>query len=99
MKINLNVNSYEIKDLTKIIDSIDVIKKLCNNLENLSIAMEKNISIAERDFTSVNMDRTKVVISDLKKELSQADLEFTELLKSVNIYLEKIRSAWNHSWR
>lgn len=99
MKINLDINSYEIKDLKSIVNTIEIIKKLCKNLETLSTTMERNISVAEREFNSVNMERTKAVIAELKKNLGSADIEFDELLRSVNDYLAKIQNAWNTAWR
>lgn len=94
MKLNLRIDEYDVKSLKTINATVESIRKKCGALEQMASVMQRNIAIAERSFTSENMTRTKDVIKKYEKRLSDARAEFTELLKSVNEFTEKLKHAW-----
>lgn len=94
MRINDNIEDYDIKDLSAISSGITEIQKKVSGLEYMAEAMVNNITKVERDFTSVNMSRAKEIIQTYIGMLSEAREELTELTKSVEEYREKINNAW-----
>lgn len=94
MKLNLNIEEYDVKSLSKIQAYVESIQKKCNALEQMATVMEHNVALAERDFTSENMTRAKEILRGYIKRLGEARAEFTELLRSVDEFGEKLRLAW-----
>lgn len=96
MKINLNIEEYDVKSLSTIKAYVESIQKKCNTLEQMATVMERNISIAERDFTSENMLRAKEIMQKYITRLAGARVEFTELLRSVDEFAAKLEHAWRN---
>lgn len=94
MKINEDVEEYDVRNLEAIYSAVDDLHKRCSGLEENAALMERNISIAERDFTSENMERAKEVIKKYISTLADAGAELKELSDSANDFAEKLRRAW-----
>ena len=94
MKINQDIEDYDIKDLNAIATGISDIQKKVSPLETMEEAMVNNITKVEQSFTSVNMARAKEIIQKYIEILSNAQTELTELTGSVEEFEEKIRRAW-----
>lgn len=94
MRINEDIEDYDIKDLGAIASGISDIESKVNALETMAEAMVGNITKVEQSFTSVNMSRAKEIIQKYIEILSSAKAELTELTCSVEEFQEKIRRAW-----
>lgn len=94
MRINDNIEEYDVRNLEAIYSAAEDIHKKCAGLEQSAIIMEKNISIAEQDFTSENMVRAKEIMQKYIRQLSEARAELKELSDSANEFAEKLRKAW-----
>ncbi len=94
MKINENVEEYDVRNLEAIYSTVDSLQKSCSGLGQNAVLMERNISIAERDFTSENMERAKEIIKKYISKLAEAEAELKELSDSANDFAEKLRKAW-----
>ncbi len=94
MKINENVEEYDVRNLEAIYSAVDDLQKRCSSLGQNALLMERNISVAERDFTSENMERAKEVIKKYIERLSEAEGELKELADSAKDFAEKLRKAW-----
>ena len=67
---------------------------MISNLEQNALLMERNIGVAERDFTSENLLRAKEIIKKYIQTLGDAGVELKELALSVNDFAEKLKKAW-----
>lgn len=94
MRINGNVNEYDVRNLEGIYSAVDELQKKCSALGQNATLMERNISIAERDFTSENMARAKAIIKKYITKLTEAEAELKELSDSAKDFAEKLRKAW-----
>ena len=94
MRINENVEEYDVRNLEAIYSTVDDLLKSCLGLGQNAMLMERNISIAERDFTSENMERAKEIIKKYITKLSEAETELKELADSAKDFAEKLRKAW-----
>ena len=94
MKINDDIEEYDVGSLQAIFQTVDEILKKCSSLEQNALIMEKNIGVAERDFTSENLLRAKEIIKKYIQTLGNANVEIKELASSVNDFAEKLRRAW-----
>lgn len=94
MRINDNVEEYDVRNLEAIYSAVDELQKNCSGLGQNAILMERNISVAERDFTSENMERAKEIIKKYISKLSEAEAELKELSDSAKDFAEKLRRAW-----
>lgn len=94
MRINDNVEEYDVGNLEAIYSAVDELQKKCSNLGQNASVMERNVSIAERDFTSENMVRAKEVLRKYISMLSDAERELKELSDSARDFAEKLRKAW-----
>lgn len=94
MRINENVEEYDVRNLEAIYSAVDELQRSCSGLGQNATLMERNISIAERDFTSENMERAKEIIKKYIAKLSEAEGELKELSDSAKEFAEKLRRAW-----
>lgn len=94
MKINENIEEYDVRNLEAIYSTVDDLLKSCSGLGQNAMLMERNISIAEKDFTSENMERAKEIIKKYISKLSEAEGELKELADSAKEFAEKLRKAW-----
>ncbi len=94
MKINDDIEEYDVGSLQAIFQTVDEILKKISNLEQNALLMERNIGVAERDFTSENLLRAKEIIKKYIQTLGDAGVELKELALSVNDFAEKLKKAW-----
>ena len=94
MKINDNIEEYDIRSMNAILSCVESISKGCKMLENGASNLEHNISRAEANFQSENMARAKIIMKKYEATLEDAQLELKELLESVNAFSEKLKRAW-----
>lgn len=94
MKLNENIEEYDVKSIQSILHSVTDIKNSCKKLENGAVSLEHNIGMFEKSFDSENMSRAKEIIKKFVARLSDAERELGELLGSVNDYAEKLKRAW-----
>lgn len=94
MRINDYIEEYDVKNLEGIYSTVDDLQKKCSALGQSAALMERNISVAEKDFTSVSMVRAKEIIKKYISKLSEAEAELKELADSAKDFAEKLRKAW-----
>lgn len=94
MRINEDVQEYNVGNLEAIYSAVEGLQKRCSGLEQSALLMEQNISIAEKDFTSENMTRAKEIVKKYISTLSAAEVELKELADSVEDFAEKLRKMW-----
>lgn len=94
MRINDNIEEYDVRNLEAIYSAVETVNKQCAGLEQSARIMEHNISVAEKDFTSENMVRAKEIIKKYIQRLSEAGIELKELSDSAADFAEKLRQAW-----
>ncbi len=94
MRINNNIEEYDVRSLSAITESVETIRKSCKMLEHGAELLENNLRIATSHFDSENMARAREIIKKYIKKLSEAEIEFNELLASVNEFQEKLQRAW-----
>ena len=94
MRINENIEEYDVKNLEEIYSTVEELHKRCSALADNALLMEHNISLAENDFTSENMLRAKEVIKKYIEKLNEAKDELKELSDSAVDFAEKLRQAW-----
>lgn len=94
MRINDNIEEYDVKSLNEIISCVETISRSLKALERGASNLDHNISMAESNFSSENMARAKTIIRKYGVTLEGAQLELRELLDSVNNFIEKLRRAW-----
>ena len=94
MRINSNIEEYDVRSLSAITESVEAIRKSCKMLQNGAEALENNLRIATTQFDSENMARAREIIKKYIKKLNDAEVEFKELLASVNDFQEKLQRVW-----
>ncbi len=95
MRINDQIESYDIRSMSSIVDSVSSILRMCCVLHEAATILGGNLTRAQEYFTSFNMEQAIEVIDRYNAKLTNAETELNELLKSVNEYTEKL----NHAWR
>lgn len=94
MKINDNIEEYDIKSMSAVLDCVETIRRSCKLLENGASNLEHNIGRAEANFQSENMARAKIIMKKYRATLEDAQSELKELLESVNAFSDKLKRAW-----
>lgn len=94
MRINDNIEEYDVKSLNAILMCVESISRACKALERGASNLDHNISMAEANFSSENMARAKTIIKKYGVTLEDAQHELKELLESVNEFSEKLKRAW-----
>ena len=95
MKINDQIEEYDIRSMSSIVDSVSNILRMCRMLHDGAEILGGNLTRSQEYFTSENMVQANEVINRYNAKLTNAETELDELLKSVNAYTEKL----NHAWR
>lgn len=98
MKLDPEIQSYNIKDAEAMSADIEEIKSKCETLARLAESMEGNITRVEQDFTSTNMSRAKEILKKYIGRLNDAKAELAELIASVKHYEEVMRYVWKKDW-
>lgn len=94
MKLNDKISEYDVKDLSKIRDTVKTINKSIDYLDRITTNLLHNAQVTENNFNSANMDRAKNILNEYKKNFKNANEEMTELLKSVEEFTNKLQHAW-----
>ena len=94
MKLNLSIQSYDVKNLEAIRQSVASERDSCRRLEQSAEIIRSNIAGFEREFSSVNMDRAKEIVDKYIRVLSDAQAEIAELLGSADEFMAKLRHVW-----
>jgi len=94
MRINDNIEEYDVKSLNAIVTCVETISKSCRMLETGAANLERNLSVAEVNFQSENMARAKEIMGKYQTTLEEARAELKELLDSVTAFSDKLRHAW-----
>lgn len=94
MKINSNIEEYDVRSLSAITESVGAIRKSCKMLQSGAESLENNLRIANSQFDSENMARAREIIKKYIKKLNDAEIEFQQLLASVNDFQEKLKRVW-----
>ncbi len=95
MKINTEIDSYDVKSLealkgytARIVDEISA-------MNEASDAMQKHIVAIAGEFTSINYDRISGVYDDLKAKLASAGEEMSDFKRSIDEFIEKLERIWS----
>ena len=97
MRLNSNIEEYDVKSLSQITNSVNEILSKCKKLDNGANSLSHNISMAQMGFDNENMTRGKELINKYIQKLESAERELKELVDSVNDFSEKLKKAWR-SW-
>ena len=97
MRLNNNIDEYDVKSLSQITNSVNEILVKCKKLDNGANSLSHNISMAQMGFDNENMTRGKELINKYIQKLEGAERELKELIDSVNEFSEKLKKAWR-SW-
>lgn len=94
MKLNLSIQSYDIKNMEAIRQSVMFERNSCRRLEQSAEIIRSNILGFEREFASENMERAKEIVEKYIRILNEAQMEIDELLESADEFMAKIRHVW-----
>ena len=99
MKLNSEIESYDVASLTGIDTGLSQMKRQCQKLTELGVFLKKKIVKARADgFQDVNTDRAEKIIDEYLKKLEVAGAEYSELSESVKEFINKINDIWS-PWR
>ena len=95
MRINTNLDSYNIESLEDIVSTVSEIEKQCEVLEQCGIFIKSKVTASSDEFTSINYERIDNATDDYIKKLRVMRGELLELIKSCKDFEEKIRQIWS----
>lgn len=96
MKLNQNIESYDINSLQGIEEGVKKMKNHCEQLCQLGELLKNKIQKAkDGGFQDINMIRTEELINEYLKKMRNAESEYLELSNSVKEYIEKIHKIWS----
>lgn len=96
MRLNKNIESYDIKSLQGIEQGVTKMKEHCDILCQLGLLLKKKIQDArEGGFQDPNMNRAEEQIDTYLENMKNAQMEYAELSDSVKEYVEKINDIWS----
>ncbi len=95
MKLNNNIEEYDIKSLSSIVASIDLINKSSKMLSMYGEEMQKRIGVAGNVLEDVNYGRLNKCTQLFILKSRQMQSEMDELNKSVTEFVQKVEKAWS----
>lgn len=95
MKINTNIDRYDIDALDQIYYVARNLKDKSEKLEMLGIDMQGRLNASSSEFTTVNFHRVSQAIEDYLKKMGLMREELEELSKSCKDFAEKITAIWS----
>ena len=95
MKLNLQIEKYDVKNLQSMVESLETVLSYCRLTREDSEIMQNNIRIAEPYFQTSNMDKAKDEIKKFSLKLAEAEREISELIVSAKDFASRL----NHIWR
>lgn len=96
MKLKSSMESYNIKSISEIEQTVVDVNNRCAQLEELGAFIKAKLASASQEFDSINYVRTEAAIDSYMKKLIVAQTELTELADSVKAFVEqKIKPLWS----
>lgn len=95
MRINMNMDSYDINSLEEIYSTVAEFKGQCEALESCGIFIKEKIIKAQDEFTSINYHRVQEATEDYLKKLGIMRTELEELFQSCKQFAEKMNLIWS----
>lgn len=95
MKINMNLERYDIGSLSQISDTADDLKHRAEYLEYAGELMLAQMNSYAEEFTSDNYQRSSTALASYLKKMSFMKEEMLELSKSCKELTEKIQQIWS----
>lgn len=94
MRINLNMEAYDIKSLDGIVDTVRWMMGQCDMLNDCGVFLKDRVVQVGSEFDSVNYDRICAATDDYLVKLGKMRAELDELLRSCREFVEKINRIW-----
>ena len=95
MRINLNIERYDIKSLSDIYSTAEELRGQCRDLRSFGELMTRKAKDAHEYFDTINYERMKEALESFLKKMESAQEEFDELLRSCRQFAEKISELWS----
>ena len=95
MRINMNIDRYDIDALDQIYSTASNLKDKSEILEMIGITMKDRLRASSSEFTTVNFYRANQAVEDYLKKMRLMRDELEELSKSCKDFAEKIAAIWS----
>lgn len=95
MRINMNIDRYDIDALDQIYSTASNLKDKSEILEKIGITMKDRLRTSSSEFTTVNFYRVSQAVEDYLKKMRLMRDELEELSKSCKDFAEKIAAIWS----
>ncbi len=97
MKLNTQIEKYDVKSLQAMVSSLETVLSCCRRTREDAEIMQNNIRVSEPYFQTSNMDRAKEEIKKFSLKLSEAEREISELIVSAKDFAGRLSHIWR-SW-
>ena len=96
MKLKKEIESYDIKSLRGLDESLRKMKNHCEILSSLGKLLESKIDEAKTNgFQDINTERAEALVKEYLKRMAHAEREYSELSMSLKEYIRKIEDIWS----